>query len=97
MEKLIEDGIYELDYETAVEFWRPLAQQGDPIAQFNLGMAYAQGRGVTQNDSEAAKWFRLAAEQGVADAQSRLWSHARRRVRCLSRLSRSGEVVSPSG
>ena len=33
---------------------------------------YAHGRGVPQDDSEAAKWFRLAAEQGVADAQSNL-------------------------
>ena len=30
---------------------------------------YATGRSVLKDDAEAAKWFRLAAEQGVASAQ----------------------------
>ena len=30
---------------------------------------YAQGRGVPQDDQEMAKWFKMAAEQGLADAQ----------------------------
>lgn len=35
-------------------------------------MVYFNGRGVTQDDAEAVKWFRLAAAQGNADAQSNL-------------------------
>ena len=35
-------------------------------------VVYNEGRGVPQDDAEAAKWFRLAAEQGVAAAQSDL-------------------------
>ena len=30
---------------------------------------YEDGRGVPQSDSEAARWYRLAADQGDADAQ----------------------------
>ena len=30
---------------------------------------YAKGRGVPQDDAEAAAWYRRAAEQGDADAQ----------------------------
>jgi TPR repeat protein len=30
---------------------------------------YYNGRGVPQSDSEALKWYRLAADQGFADAQ----------------------------
>ena len=30
---------------------------------------YASGRGVVQDDREAVKWYRLAAEQGDKDAQ----------------------------
>ena len=30
---------------------------------------YALGEGVPENDTEAVKWFRKAAEQGYADAQ----------------------------
>ena len=46
------------------------AEQSDVTAQFNLGMFYAKGRGVTQDDKEAVKWYRKAAEQGDADAQN---------------------------
>ena len=33
---------------------------------------YALGEGVPQDDAEATRWFRLAAEQGVAGAQGQL-------------------------
>ncbi len=48
------------------------AEQGDAIAQFNLGNIYFNGRGVTQSDVEAVKWYKLAADQGDARGQSRL-------------------------
>jgi TPR repeat protein len=34
-----------------------------------LATAYANGQGVAQNYEEAAKWSRLAADQGLAIAQ----------------------------
>ena len=33
---------------------------------------YQQGQGVNQDDKQAVKWFRLAAEQGIAQAQHNL-------------------------
>ena len=33
---------------------------------------YAFGKGVPEDDKQAVKWFRLAAEQGVANAQYNL-------------------------
>ena len=30
---------------------------------------YRDGRGVPQDDAEAVRWYRLAADQGLADAQ----------------------------
>jgi len=48
------------------------AEQGNALAQFNLGTMYFKGRGVPQDDQEAMKWFRLAAEQGYAFAQNNL-------------------------
>jgi TPR repeat protein len=33
---------------------------------------YGTGRGVPQDDVQAVKWFRLAADQGLAKAQSHL-------------------------
>jgi len=60
------------DFETALRLWTPLAEQGDIEAQFNLGMLYADGKGVAQNYKTAVKLFMLSAEQGDADAQSNL-------------------------
>ena len=34
---------------------RALAEQGDASAQFNLGVRYANGEGVPQDDAEAAR------------------------------------------
>ncbi|MDQ3260969.1 MAG: sel1 repeat family protein, partial [Pseudomonadota bacterium] len=48
------------------------ANQGHPQAQFNLGVSYGNGQGVTQNYQEAVKWFRMAAKQGNATAQNSL-------------------------
>ena len=60
------------DYATALREFRPLAEQGDAEAQFNLGVMYADGEGVPEDDVQAAFWFRKAAEQGVAAAQFNL-------------------------
>ncbi len=60
------------DYATAYRLFEPLAQQGIPEAQYNLGGMYAEGRGVPQNYGKAVKWFRKAAEQGNATAQYNL-------------------------
>ena len=48
------------------------AEQGQAIAQFNLGLCYHEGRGVEKDLSEAVKWFRKAAEQNDAKAQYNL-------------------------
>ena len=48
---------------------RRLAEQGDADAQFNLGVMYANGEGVPQDDAEAVRWYRLSADQGNAFAQ----------------------------
>jgi hypothetical protein len=60
------------DYPTALTLWLPLARGGLAAAQVNLGNAYLNGTGVFADDVEAAKWFRLAAEQGDPKAQNNL-------------------------
>ena len=57
------------DYTTAFRLWQPLAEQGNAIAQSELGGMYANGLGVPQNYVQAAKWWRLAAEQGDVEAR----------------------------
>jgi TPR repeat protein len=48
------------------------AEQGDVVAEYDLGYRYDDGQGVPQNYAEAFKWYRKAAEQGDADAQNNL-------------------------
>ena len=54
------------------KWFRLAAEQGGAIAQWNLGTAYAEGRGVPQDYAEAVKWYRLAAKQEDIAAQYNL-------------------------
>ncbi|MDA8000445.1 MAG: sel1 repeat family protein [Alphaproteobacteria bacterium] len=66
------DALLKGDYETALQEWEPLAEQGDAKAQYSLGNLYYFGNGVPRNYEMALKWFRPAAEQGLARAQYNL-------------------------
>jgi len=57
------------DYATAYRLWGPVADQGDPDAQFYLGFINEYGQGVPRNDVEANRWYRKAADQDHALAQ----------------------------
>ena len=48
------------------------AEQGDIEAQGMLGFMYDYGIGIQKDDTEAARWYRMAAEQGHTDAQFNL-------------------------
>jgi uncharacterized protein len=60
------------EYATAYRLWGPVADQGDPDAQFYLGFMNEYGQGVPRNDAEAIRWYRKAAGQDHALAQFRL-------------------------
>ncbi len=60
------------DYVAAVAEWRPLAEQGLAEAQYNMGLMYDEGQGVSQDYKEAFKWYILSAEQGDVKAQYNL-------------------------
>ena len=55
-------------------FFREAADQGNAVAQLNLGAVYEFGRGVSQDDGQAVAWYLKAANQGNADAQASLGS-----------------------
>ena len=56
------------DYATAVRLIRPLAEQGDATAQYNLGVFYDNGLDVPQDRVSAYMWFSLSAAQGKEGA-----------------------------
>jgi TPR repeat protein len=60
------------DYAAALGIIRPLAEEGNVAAQFNLGVMYQLSHGVPQDNEAAVSWYRKAAEQGLAQAQYNL-------------------------
>lgn len=63
------DAYYDEDFTTAISELRPLAERGDAVAQYRLGLMLDFGQGVRTDPEGAAKWMRLAADQGDSDAQ----------------------------
>jgi uncharacterized protein len=60
------------EFLSAIEIWRPMAEVGDAVAQYCLGVMYVKGQGVSQDFVEAAKWLRRSAEQGSVPSQELL-------------------------
>ena len=58
------------DFATALREFNDLAAQGDANAQYNLGMMYAFGQGVIQDNVYAHMWWNFAATSGDSDAAS---------------------------
>ena len=57
-------------YAEAQRLNRKAADQGNPVAQYNLGDIYDNGQGVPKDSAEAFRWFHQAADQGHAEAQA---------------------------
>lgn len=60
------------DYAIARSKWQQLADQGDPQAMIQIGLMHLRGHGVRRSSIEAAKWFRMGANLGNAEAQFKL-------------------------
>ena len=55
-------------YLTAIRSWQPLAEDGMPEAQVNLGHMYNEGLGVNVDFEEALYWYTLASESDQPEA-----------------------------
>ncbi len=60
------------DHHFTVRLYQESAEDGEPDAQYKLGLLYLTGNGALQDFDEAAKWLKRAAEQGYALAQYEL-------------------------
>lgn len=60
------------DGRAVLERVRPLAEQGNPNAQYNLGVIYDRGYGVERNYDKARTWYKKAAAQDYAKAAHNL-------------------------
>jgi TPR repeat protein len=57
------------DYAKAYQLMLLDAEQGNAIAQTNVGLMCNDGLGVPQDEKKAVWWYRLAADQGYPRAQ----------------------------
>lgn len=58
----------------SIQSYLKAAEQGEIAAQYYLGCFYAKGKGVAQNWTLAASWWRKAADQGDIHSQKQLAS-----------------------
>ena len=60
------------NYLQALRIWRPMAEAGHTLAEYNLGVAYARGLGVERDELVASYWWQRSALQGNRDASYNL-------------------------
>jgi len=60
------------DTEGAIALYCQAARLGDAASAFDLGWIYANARGVARDDQLAARFFRVAAAGGIAQAANML-------------------------
>jgi uncharacterized protein len=56
------------DFRTAVRIYSELSNQGDRIAQLQLGLMYDEGHGIPKQYQQAVRWYSVAASQGDPEA-----------------------------
>ena len=57
-------------YDAVLREWRPLAEAGHVGAQVGLGLMYATGKGVLEDDTEAEQWLRRNRRMTFIDQDS---------------------------
>jgi TPR repeat protein len=62
----------ELNYEKAMFYFKKAANQGEPLALYQIGSMYSRGEGVELNHAEAAKYFKKSADLGYPTAMAHL-------------------------
>ena len=77
------------DFATARKEFRASAKNGEPRAQYSLGLLYIRGQGVKPDLKEVMKWLRKAAGQGDGEARMMLGDLYRKDIPMLRNLVKS--------
>lgn len=70
--QLIEDFFQTGQYQACFQGHLPLAQQGYPLAECQVGYFYMEGLGVEKDMDQAFYWTQRAAQHGDRDGQYNL-------------------------
>jgi len=66
------DALSRGDYVTAARVWTDMANEGDPVAQYNLAILYQNGTGVNRDQNISRYWLVMAARNGVVGAYKQI-------------------------
>lgn len=61
-----------IDYEKAAFYYEQAAELGDMLAQYNLGLKYDRGTGVSKDSAKCQYWMQKSADQGYEPAKEYL-------------------------
>jgi len=82
------------DYETALQIWIPIAEQGSARAQYNISVLYEKGLGVRRDEARAIEWLERAAKSGSRSARDRLSDReAQERLRAAKERASHGNAA----
>lgn len=62
---------FDLEKEKMFKLFQKAAEAGQPDAQFNIALCYELGVGTKVNNEQAKKWYQLAANSDLQDANFR--------------------------
>ena len=63
------------DYALALQLFQPLAEAGDPDAQYGMALLLSDGLGIAQDRAAAVEWLEQSAVQGHDQAMVNLGFH----------------------
>ena len=89
---VFESGFFATELTGLFSFakWKPLAEEGSALAQFEIGNCYSGGiGGVSEDKVEMQRWYRKAAENGNAEAQFRLGFDCEDKAEAMSWLRKA--------
>lgn len=69
------EGTSEPDDKGALRFYNLAAKKGDHAAMYSLGRFFAEGRGLSKNESIAVGWLMKAANGGHVESMLAVATH----------------------
>jgi len=70
-----DDAYDKKDYSEALKIWKSRADDGDAVAQHNVGHLYERGYGVLKDSKKGVAWIKKAAYGGYARSQYYMARH----------------------